>query len=47
MRCDKVRISVCEICEMNWDTGFKREDTTGGERPVVEVFKLPITALLV
>ena len=40
MMCDKVEISVCEIHKMNCDTGFTRvEDATGGERPVVEVFK--------
>lgn len=24
VRCGKVGISVCEICEMNWDTGFRK-----------------------
>ena len=48
MRCDKVGISVCEICEMNWDTGFKRIKTQlVGRGQLLKYLKLPIAALLV
>lgn len=48
MRCDKVGISVCEICEMNWDTDFRRVKTQlVGRGQLLKHLKLLIAALLV